>query len=90
MKIVTNTSQNCAFVEYSSAAGYQAAAAANPHTIGGEQIYVEPRRPRGAGYGGNGFSGGRGGMNNRGRGNFPNRGRGAPRGGRGGNQVASS
>ncbi|KAI9645993.1 hypothetical protein NHQ30_005431 [Ciborinia camelliae] len=66
-----NRSKNCAFVEYANASGYQAAAQANPHKIGEETIYVEPRRPKATAYGGNGYSGGgRGGMNQRGRGGF--------------------
>ncbi|KAE8440987.1 hypothetical protein EG329_006124 [Mollisiaceae sp. DMI_Dod_QoI] len=79
-----NRTKNCAFVEYATPEGYQAAAAANPHQVSGESIYVEPRRPKAGAYGGNGYAGGRGGLNNqRGRGGFPNRGRGgggAPRG----------
>lgn len=45
--------------------------AANPHSIGGELIYVEERRPRPKTYGnnfnnrGNGMRGGRGGPDNR-------------------------
>ncbi|PQE18149.1 hypothetical protein CJF30_00009319 [Rutstroemia sp. NJR-2017a BBW] len=65
-----NRGKNCAFVEYANAAGYQAASAANPHKVGDETIYVEPRRPKANAYGGNGYSGGRGGMNQRGRGGF--------------------
>jgi len=86
-----NRSKNCAFVEYATPAGYQAAFAANPHHIGGEGIVVEPRRPKAAAYGGSGYTGGRGGMNNRGRGNFggANRGRGGPRA-RGTSQVANA
>ncbi|KAI4110273.1 MAG: hypothetical protein LQ339_001440 [Xanthoria mediterranea] len=87
--------KNCAFVEFETAEGYNAAVAANPHSIGGEQIYVEERRPRPAGYGGfnprGGMRGGRGGTDGRpgsqGRGSFPKdggRGGFAPRG-RGGN-----
>ncbi|KAI4164285.1 MAG: hypothetical protein LQ342_001930 [Letrouitia transgressa] len=70
---------NCAFVEFETIAGYNAAVAANPHLIGGEQIYVEERRPRPTAYGGfntrGGMRGGRGGTdgrtNGQGRGNFP-------------------
>ncbi|KAL8907326.1 MAG: hypothetical protein Q9171_005899 [Xanthocarpia ochracea] len=87
--------KNCAFVEFETAEGYNAAVAANPHSIGGEQIYVEERRPRPAGYGGfnprGSMRGGRGGADGRpgsqGRGNFPKdggRGGFVPRG-RGGN-----
>ena len=69
-----NRSKNCAFVEFSTAEGYQAAAAANPHSVSGEQIYVEARRPKAGAYGNNNFVPGRGGMNNRGgRGGFDNR-----------------
>lgn len=68
--------QNCAFVEFSTAAGYNAAVAANPHQIAGEQIYVEERRPRSGAYGGVGYNANRGG---------PGRGRGGPDG-RGGYQ----
>ncbi|KAL8943589.1 MAG: hypothetical protein Q9216_000954 [Gyalolechia sp. 2 TL-2023] len=71
--------QNCAFVEFETLEGYNAAVSANPHSIGGEQIYVEERRPRNAPYGGfnprGGLRGGRGGGEGRpgsqGRGNFP-------------------
>lgn len=72
--------QNCAFVEFADAAGYNNAVAANPHNIGGEQIFVEERRPRpnayGGGFGGRGaMRGGRGGTDNRpgnqSRGNYP-------------------
>lgn len=59
--------QNCAFVEFSDPAAYKAAVAANPHTIGTEQITVEERRPRANAYGGNGGFSGRGGAG-RGRG----------------------
>lgn len=57
-------------MEFATITGYQAAAAANPHDIGGESIIVEPRRPKSTAYGGAGYNGGRGGMNNRGRGGF--------------------
>lgn len=88
-----NRGKNCAFVEFATAEGYQAAAAANPHSVSGEQIYVEARRPKAGAYGGNGYAGGRGGINNRGgRGGFENRnngpngrgGFGGPNRGRGG------
>ncbi|KAF8853658.1 hypothetical protein BDZ45DRAFT_694114 [Acephala macrosclerotiorum] len=71
-----NRGKNCAFVEFSTPEGYQAAVAANPYSVSGETIYVEPRRPKAGAYGGNGYTGGRGGLNQRGRGGFPNRGRG--------------
>ncbi|KAG9234265.1 hypothetical protein BJ875DRAFT_19503 [Amylocarpus encephaloides] len=78
-----NRSKNCAFVEYATPEGYQAAAKANPHQIGGETIYVELRRPKANAYGGNGYSGGRGGANTRGgRGGFQDNRQGGP-GGRG-------
>ncbi|KAI5306741.1 hypothetical protein KEM56_007367 [Ascosphaera pollenicola] len=71
--------KNCAFVEFGTPAAYRAAVAANPHTIGTEQITVESRRfrnpPGNAPNGrprGDRNSGGRGGM------------KGYPRGGRSG------
>ncbi|KAL3459852.1 hypothetical protein BJX64DRAFT_197208 [Aspergillus heterothallicus] len=89
--------KNCAFVEFSDAAAYAAAVAANPHQIGSEQVNVEERRTRGNAYGGNssyGSSRGGGGAGrgrgdragSQGRGGFQRDGRGgfAPRG-RGGN-----
>lgn len=106
MHAESNVLQNCAFVEYSTTEGYTAAAAANPHSIGGEQIYVEPRRPKANAYGGNGYTGARGGMNQRGRGGFEqgrpgsqgggrgnfgqNRGRGGAPRGRGTSQAANA
>lgn len=82
--------QNCAFVEFAEPAGYAAAVAANPHQVGGEQILVEERRPRGNAYGSNGYNAGRGGAGrgrgdragSQGRGGFQRDGRGgfAPRG----------
>ncbi|QSZ35571.1 hypothetical protein DSL72_008441 [Monilinia vaccinii-corymbosi] len=100
-----NRSKNCAFVEYANASGYQAAAQANPHKIGEETIYVEPRRPKSTAYGGNSYSsGGRGGINQRGRGGFEqgrpgnqtrgnfgaNRGRGGANGPRGGRGASQA
>ncbi|KAJ9651317.1 hypothetical protein H2198_009411 [Neophaeococcomyces mojaviensis] len=38
--------KQCAFVEFEDPAGYAAAVASNPHTVGSEQINVEERRPR--------------------------------------------
>ncbi|KAI6246094.1 putative G3BP-like protein [Erysiphe necator] len=76
-----NRFKNCAFVEFASAEGYQAANNASPHLVSGEPIYVEPRRHK-AGYGGNGYYG-RGGANQRGRSGYSNRSRGSgasPRG----------
>lgn len=61
--------QNCAFVEFATPAGYNAAVAANPHQIGSEQIYVEERRPRPNAFGGSNSGFNRGGANaGRGRG----------------------
>jgi len=77
-----NRGKNCAFVEYATPEGYLAAAAANPHKIAGEDIYVEPRRPKAGAYGGNGYAGPRGGINQRGRGGFE-QGRPGSQGGRG-------
>lgn len=94
--------QNCAFVEYKTNEGYLAAVAANPHTVNGENIVVEPRRPKPNAYGG-GYAG-RGGASGRGRGGFDGnrsgsqggrgnfsgqRGRGGPRA-RGGAQAANA
>jgi len=96
--------QSCAFVDFKTAEGYNAAIAANPHTLGSDKLYVEERRfrqgagpytPRGGPY-----QGGRGGGGNRGgagqgapRGNFQGGGggRGAgytSRGGRGGSGAS--
>ncbi|KAJ4326360.1 hypothetical protein N0V94_000035 [Neodidymelliopsis sp. IMI 364377] len=81
--------KNCAFVDFKTPAGYQAAVAANPHTVDGLELKVEERRtrpqqfptfPRGGGaHRGRGGPGGapRGGFAPRGRGGAP-RGRGAP------------
>ncbi|KAJ5934618.1 hypothetical protein N7466_004165 [Penicillium verhagenii] len=92
-----NRPKNCAFVEFAEPSGYAAAVAANPHSVSGEQILIEERRPRGNAFGGNGFAG-RGGARGRGdrtgsqggRGGFQREGRGgfAPRG-RGGNVAAN-
>jgi hypothetical protein len=61
--------QNCAFVEFATPSGYNAALAANPHQIGSEQIYVEERRPRPNAFGGSNSGFSRGGANaGRGRG----------------------
>lgn len=89
----TDILQNCAFVDFKTPAGFQAAVAANPHTINGIEIKVEERRQnpgqfnRGGGFPRGGAPrGGRGGMGGQApRGNFQPRGRGGPmRGGRGG------
>ncbi|KAI0512577.1 hypothetical protein F5B22DRAFT_297324 [Xylaria bambusicola] len=66
-----NRQKNCAFVEFKTTAGYQAAVAANPHVISGENIVVEPRRPKAGAYGGSNYNTGRGNAHNRGgRGGF--------------------
>ncbi|KAI1811500.1 hypothetical protein GGS20DRAFT_103825 [Poronia punctata] len=66
-----NRQKNCAFVEFKTPAGYQAAVAANPHVVNGENIVVEPRRPKAGAYGGPGFGTGRPNVPNRGgRGGF--------------------
>ncbi|TQS36095.1 hypothetical protein Golomagni_03464 [Golovinomyces magnicellulatus] len=78
-----NRYKNCAFVEFETIEGYQAATNASPHQVCGESIFVEPRRPKTNAFGGNGYSGGRPGTNQRSRGSFTNRGRGSgtsPRG----------
>ena len=63
-ELLTLRVQNAAFVEFADPAGYQAAVAANPHAINGEEVHVEERR-RGpgpySGYAGRGMRGGRGG-----------------------------
>lgn len=90
--VPANISQNCAFVDFKTPAGFQAAVAANPHTINGIEIKVEERRQnpgqfnRGGGFSRGGAPRGRGGMGGQGpRGNFQPRGRGGSmRGGRGG------
>ncbi|KAF1815323.1 hypothetical protein P152DRAFT_181956 [Eremomyces bilateralis CBS 781.70] len=69
--------KNCAFVDFATQAGFNAAVAANPHQVGTDQVYVEERRVRPA----SGFFGGRG-MGSRGRGGI-DRGRGGVQGGRG-------
>ncbi|KAK8031162.1 NTF2 and RRM domain-containing protein [Apiospora arundinis] len=75
-----NRQKSCAFVEFASPAGYNAAAAANPHVVNGESIVVEPRRPKASAYGGANYS-------NTGRGNAASRGgRGGMDGGRAGGQ----
>ncbi|KAI1659607.1 hypothetical protein F4813DRAFT_387714 [Daldinia decipiens] len=78
-----NRQKNCAFVEFATHAGYQAAVAANPHVIDGESIVVEPRRPKASAYGGSNYNSGRGNLQNRpgGRGGFE--GRSSSQGGRG-------
>ncbi|POS73218.1 NTF2 and RRM domain-containing protein [Diaporthe helianthi] len=99
-----NRSKNCAFVEYSAAAGYQAAIGASPITVNGENIVVEPRRPKAGAYGGanynqnrgsisgrgRGFEGQRSGSQGGGRGGYPSRGRGGAPRGRGGPQATNA
>lgn len=65
-----NRQKNCAFVEFATPAGYQAAFAANPHTVNGESIILEPRRPKASAYGGAHYGSRGGNMSNRGRGGF--------------------
>ncbi|KAI0455378.1 hypothetical protein F5B21DRAFT_472116 [Xylaria acuta] len=66
-----NRQKNCAFVEFKTITGYQAAMAANPHVVNGENIVVEPRRPKAGAYGGSNYNAGRGNLHNRGgRGGF--------------------
>ncbi|KPM36752.1 hypothetical protein AK830_g9833 [Neonectria ditissima] len=74
-----NRQKNCAFVEYKNPEGYQAAVAANPHTVNGENIVVEPRRPKANAYGGSSYGNTRGGVSG-------GRGRGGFEGGRSGSQ----
>ena len=64
----THITQNCAFVEFADPAGYSAAVAANPHSVGTEQIYVEERRPRPGAFGGGSPQFARGSNPNAGRG----------------------
>ncbi|EHK15558.1 uncharacterized protein TRIVIDRAFT_64546 [Trichoderma virens Gv29-8] len=95
-----NRAKNCAFVEYKTAEGYQAALAGKNLTVNGENIVVEPRRPKTSTFGGN-YGAGRGSASGRGRGgaggqnargNFTGqvRGRGGAARGRGGAQVANA
>ncbi|KAI1453605.1 hypothetical protein F4805DRAFT_362312 [Annulohypoxylon moriforme] len=100
-----NRQKNCAFVEFATPASYQAALAANPHVVNGENIVVEPRRPKAGAYGGSNYTTGRGGVQGRpgrgfegrsgsqgGRGNFggQGRGRGGATRGRGTSQAANA
>ncbi|OAA73959.1 NTF2 and RRM domain protein [Cordyceps fumosorosea ARSEF 2679] len=100
-----NRQKNCAFVEYKTLEGYHAAVSSNPHVVNGENIVVEPRRPKAPGHnGGASFGAGRGNGAPRGRGGYEghrnsqgtrgnfgqNRGRGGAARGRGGAQVASN
>ncbi|KAB8616645.1 hypothetical protein FH972_025980 [Carpinus fangiana] len=78
---LSKVAQNCAFVDYASPAACQAAVAANPYVIDGENIYVEERRMKTANFAGGPGGRGGGGVNGRG-----GRGDGRPQGqGRGGN-----
>ncbi|KAK4123379.1 hypothetical protein N657DRAFT_461327 [Parathielavia appendiculata] len=65
-----NRLKNCAFVEFKTQAGYNAAVAANPHTVNGENIVVEQRRPKANAYGGSNYNAARGGAGRGGRGGF--------------------
>ncbi|KAK7737053.1 hypothetical protein SLS53_006811 [Cytospora paraplurivora] len=98
-----NRSKNCAFVEYASPAGYQAAVGASPIVVNGENIVIEPRRPKAGAYGGANYSQTRGGISGRGRidgqrsgsqgggrGGYAPRGRGGASRGRGGPQAANA
>ncbi|KAF1913709.1 hypothetical protein BDU57DRAFT_520676 [Ampelomyces quisqualis] len=86
--------KNCAFVDFKTPAAYQAAIAANPHTVDGIELKVEERRPRPeqfrGGFPRGGTPRGRGGVGGQGsRGGYQPRGRGGPaRGGRGAPQEA--
>ncbi|KAF2007256.1 hypothetical protein P154DRAFT_116313 [Amniculicola lignicola CBS 123094] len=74
--------KNCAFVDFKTLSGFQAAVKANPHTVNGIEIRVEERRLRPNTFQGS-FPRGGGGAP-RGRGNLPPRGGFQQRGGRGG------
>ncbi|KAL2137165.1 hypothetical protein VTI74DRAFT_7712 [Chaetomium olivicolor] len=78
-----NRQKNCAFVEFKTQAGYQAAIAANPHVVNGENVIVEQRRPKANAYGGTNYNAARGGPSRGGRGGFESR-SGSQGGGRGG------
>lgn len=84
--------KNCAFVDFKTTAGFQAAVNANPHTVNGLEIKVEERRTRPnqqfPSFRG-GAPRGRGGIGGQPRGGFQ-RGRGGPmnRGGRGAPQES--
>ncbi|KAJ4391575.1 hypothetical protein N0V93_005194 [Gnomoniopsis smithogilvyi] len=100
-----NRSKNCAFVEYGSTTACQSAIKASPITIAGDNIVIEPRRPKAGAYGGanynqnrgsisgrgrGGFEGNRSGSQGGGRGGFANRGRGGAPRGRGGVQTTNA
>ncbi|KAH9825604.1 Nuclear transport factor 2 (NTF2) domain [Teratosphaeria destructans] len=91
--------KNCAFVDFKTAEGYQAAVNGNPHTLGENKLFVEERRvrpgstpyvPRGQYQGGRGGRGGAQGQGT-GRGNFQGQQRSGgyqgARGGRGGTSA---
>ncbi|OAL56959.1 hypothetical protein IQ07DRAFT_638346 [Pyrenochaeta sp. DS3sAY3a] len=86
--------KNCAFVDFKNPTGFQAAVAANPHTVNGVELKVEERRQRPeqfrGGFPRGGAPRGRGGIGGQApRGGFQPRGRGGPvRGGRGAAQEA--
>ncbi|KAK3191063.1 hypothetical protein K4F52_003013 [Lecanicillium sp. MT-2017a] len=84
-----NRQKNCAFVEYKTLEAYQVAISSNPHVVNGENIVVEPRRPKATGFNGGNFGAGRGNSSARGRGNYSgqSRGRGGAARGRGGAQA---
>lgn len=84
--------QNAAFVDFKTSAGYQAAVAANPHTVDGVELKVEERRTRPQQFGGS-FPRGGGSQRGRGgpggpRGGFVPRGRGGAARGRGAPQES--
>ncbi|KAL2140802.1 hypothetical protein VTI28DRAFT_3236 [Corynascus sepedonium] len=79
-----NRQKNCAFVEFKTQAGYNAAIAANPHTVNGENIVVEQRRPKANAYGGANYNASRGGAGRGGRGGYEPSRSGSQGGGRGG------
>ncbi|KAF2109155.1 hypothetical protein BDV96DRAFT_503105 [Lophiotrema nucula] len=85
--------KNCAFVDFKTLAGYQAAVSNNPHVVNGLDLTVEERRTRPtnsfAPFPRGGAPRGRGGIGQGPRGGFQPRGRGGPvRGGRGAPQEA--
>ncbi|KAJ4989824.1 NTF2 and RRM domain-containing protein [Stagonosporopsis vannaccii] len=84
--------KNAAFVDFKTPAGYQAAVAANPHTVDGVELKVEERRTRPQQFGGS-FPRGGGSQRGRGgpggpRGGFVPRGRGGAARGRGAPQES--
>lgn len=84
--------KNAAFVDFKTPAGYQAAVAANPHTVDGVELKVEERRPRPQQFSGS-FPRGGGSQRGRGgpggpRGGFVPRGRGGAARGRGAPQES--